>query len=75
MMIDDNDLEDPSNQLIEKLGHHQSLTICSHIDLQDDDDDSYHLGSVLFLWTMFKTHPTHGLLYGVCVMRLVMIFT
>ena len=42
---DDVDLDDPSNQLIEKLGHDQSLTICSHVDLtDDDDDDTYHNG-------------------------------
>ena len=34
--IDDVDVQ--INQLIEKLGHDQSLTICSHVDLQDDED-------------------------------------
>ena len=39
--VDDVDIDDVDvqiNQLIEKLGHDQSLTICSHVDLQDDED-------------------------------------
>ena len=59
------DLEDPSNQLIEKLGHHQSLTICSHIDLRDDDDDdSYHNGKRAVYMdnvTMSRNPPHPGL--------------
>ena len=77
---DDVDLDDPSNQLIEKLGHDQSLTICSHIDLRDDDDDTYHniiMGNALFLWTMSETHPTQGLFTwgGVGVVKLVIFYS
>ena len=59
---DDVDLDDPSNQLIEKLGHDQSLTICSHIDLtDDDDDDTYHNGKRTVSMDNIRNPPSPSL--------------